>query len=201
MTIWISLSLFRASSKDGGIDYRETNMNLTKDGRPIKESQLTSEFHTDDFNMLIVAEKYQTGFDEPLLHTMFIDKKLQGVKAVQTLSRVNRMHPGKDDTFILDFVNKAEDIQASFEPYFEVTELDEAIDVNMIYDTQQRIRNFKLYNDADVEKFIQIYYKTGKQTNADMGRMTSLLKPVLERYNDLTDDEKYQFRGEYPQLQ
>lgn len=64
----------------------------------------------------------------------------------------------------------------------------------MIYDTQQRIRNFKLYNDADVAKFLQIYYKNGKQTNADMGRMTSLLKPVLERYNDLTDEEKYQFR-------
>lgn len=188
------LVAFSGVIQDGGIDYRETSMNLTKDGRPIKESQLTSEFHTDDFNMLIVAEKYQTGFDEPLLHTMFIDKKLQGVKAVQTLSRVNRMHPGKDDTFILDFINKAEDIQASFEPYFEVTELDEAIDVNMIYDTQQRIRNFKLYNDMDVEKFIQIYYKNGKQTNADMGRMTSLLKPVLERYNGLTDDEKYQFR-------
>ena len=188
------LVAFSGVVKDGEIDYRETTMNLTKDGRPIKESQLKSEFHTDDFNMLIVAEKYQTGFDEPLLHTMFIDKKLQGVKAVQTLSRVNRMHPGKEDTFILDFVNKAEDIQSSFEPYFEVTELDEAIDVNMIYDTQQRIRNFKLYNDADVEKFLQIYYKNGKQTNADMGRMTSLLKPVLERYNDLTDEEKYQFR-------
>ena len=109
------LVAFSGVIQDGGIDYRETNMNLTKDGRPIKESQLTSEFHTDDFNMLIVAEKYQTGFDEPLLHTMFIDKKLQGVKAVQTLSRVNRMHPGKDDTFILDFINKAEDIQASFD--------------------------------------------------------------------------------------
>lgn len=153
------LVAFSGVVKDGEIDYRETTMNLIKDGRPIKESQLKSEFHTDDFNMLIVAEKYQTGFDEPLPHTMFIDKKLQGVKAVQTLSRVNRMHPGKEDTFILDFVNKAEDIQSSFEPYFEVTELDEAIDVNMIYDTQQRIRNFKLYNDADVAKFLQIYYK------------------------------------------
>ena len=72
-----------------------------------------------------------------------------------------------------------------FEPYFEVTELNEAIDVSMIYDTQQRIRNFKLYNDADVEKIIHIYYKNGKQTNADMGRMTSLLKPVLEQIDIL----------------
>ena len=75
-------------------------------------------FHGDEFCMLIVAEKYQTGFDEPLLHTMFVDKKLSGVKAVQTLSRLNRTCKGKQDTFVLDFVNSAEDIKASFEPYY-----------------------------------------------------------------------------------
>ena len=87
--------------------------------------------------MLIVAEKYQTGFDEPLLHTMFVDKKLKGVKAVQTLSRLNRTCAGKTDTFVLDFVNTAEEIKEAFEPYFECTELDQEIYVNLIYDTLQ----------------------------------------------------------------
>ena len=76
-------------------------------------------FHRRDFQVLVVAEKYQTGFDEPLLHTMYVDKKLAGVKAVQTLSRLNRTHPGKEDTFVLDFANSAEEIQAAFEPFFE----------------------------------------------------------------------------------
>src|SRR5699024_8514306 len=98
-------------------DYTEEMINKRKDGTTIKEKQLPAEFASDDFNMLIVAEKYQTGFDEPLLHTMFVDKPLQGVKAVQTLSRLNRIYPGKEDTFILDFVNSKEDIEKAFKPY------------------------------------------------------------------------------------
>lgn len=118
------------------IEYTEAGINKTKDGRKISEKQLKSEFHGDDFNMLIVEEKYQTGFDEPLLHSMFVDKKLSGVKAVQTLSRLNRTMPGKNDTFILDFVNTAEEIQEAFRPYYEATKLDEAINVNLIYDSR-----------------------------------------------------------------
>ena len=104
--------------------------------------------------MLIVAEKYQTGFDEPLLHTMFVDKKLSGVKAVQTLSRVNRIARGKSDTFILDFVNTKEEIEEAFKPYYESTVLDEEINVNLIYDTKVVIRDFRLYNNEDIEKFM-----------------------------------------------
>jgi len=188
------LIAFSGVVNDGDIDYRETSMNKTKDGKSISENQLKSEFNGNDFNVLIVAEKYQTGFDEPLLHTMFIDKKLSGVKAVQTLSRLNRIHPGKDDTFILDFVNTAEEIQESFAPYYESTSLDEAIDVNMIYDVQTKIRNYKLYNEQDIKKFLKIYYKKGKQGDKDLGEMTSLLKQVLERYADLSDEEQYEFR-------
>lgn len=188
------LIAFSGVVNDGGIDYRETGMNTTKEGKSISENQLKSEFKGNDFNVLIVAEKYQTGFDEPLLHTMFIDKKLSGVKAVQTMSRLNRTHVGKDDTFILDFVNKVEDIQESFAPYYESTTLDEAIDVNMIYDVRTKIRNYKLYNDQDIEKFLKIYYKKGKQGEKDLGEMTSLLKPVLGRYADLTEEEQYEFR-------
>lgn len=188
------LIAFSGVVNDKDVDYRETSMNKTKDGKSISENQLKSEFHGNDFNVLIVAEKYQTGFDEPLLHTMFIDKKLSGVKAVQTLSRLNRTHPGKEDTFILDFVNTAEEMQESFAPYYESTSLDEAIDVNMIYDALTKIHKFKLYNDQDVEKFLKIYYKKGKQGDKDLGAMTSLLKPVLERYADLNDEEQYDFR-------
>src|SRR5699024_10475282 len=94
-----------------GIEYTEEKLNKRKDGSIIKENQLPEDFSTDDFNMLIVDEKYQTGFDEPLLHTMFVDKKLRGVKAVQTLSRLNRIAPDKEDTFVLDFRNSKEEIE------------------------------------------------------------------------------------------
>ena len=176
------------------IEYTEAGINKTKDGRKISEKQLKEEFHGDDFNMLIVAEKYQTGFDEPLLHSMFIDKKLRGVKAVQTLSRLNRTMPGKNDTFVLDFVNTAEEIQEAFRPYYEATKLDEEINVNLIYDTKTIIRNFKLFNDNDIDKFIKINYKKGKQNATDLGKMTSLFKPVIERYNELNEDSRYEFK-------
>src|SRR5690606_536173 len=83
------------------------------------ETQLPRRFGTDEYQVLVVAEKYQTGFDQPLLHPMYVDKKLAGVKAVQTLSRLNRTHPGKTDTFVLDFANTAEEIRVAFEPFFE----------------------------------------------------------------------------------
>lgn len=189
------LIAFSGVVKDGDTEYTEPSMNKTKDGNTISEKQLKSEFHKDDFNMLIVAEKYQTGFDEPLLHTMFIDKKLSGVKAVQTLSRVNRTTAGKNDTFILDFVNTKEEIEESFKPYYECSILDEEINVNLIYDTQAMIRKFKLYNGEDIEKFVKIYYKKGKQTATDLGRMTSLFKPIVERYKELDEDRRYEFKG------
>ncbi len=177
------------------VQYTETGLNKRKeDGSSIKENQLPEEFK-HDFNCLIVAEKYQTGFDEPLLHTMFIDKKLEGVKAVQTLSRLNRTCRGKDDTFILDFANDKEDIQNSFARFYEDTILDEEINVNLIYNAHKTLRDFGLYNDSDVEKFVSIYYKNGKQTEADLGKMTALLKPVADKYNKLDDDTRADFRA------
>ena len=187
------LVAFSGVVKDGENDYTETKMNTSKDGTSVSEKQLPEVFH-DDFNMLIVAEKYQTGFDEPLLHSMFIDKKLKGVKAVQTLSRLNRIHPDKTDTFILDFVNTAEEIQEAFQPFYEETSLDEEVDVNQIYVSQEKLRDYKLYNDEDVEKFVKINFKPGNQTAVDLGKMTSLLKPVVDRYNDLNVNDKYMFR-------
>ena len=187
------LIAFSGIVKDGADDYTESGMNKSKIGAPINEKQLPEAFH-DDFNMLIVAEKYQTGFDEPLLHSMFVDKRLNGVKAVQTLSRLNRIHPGKNDTFILDFVNTNEDIQKAFEPFYEKTSLGEEIDVNKIYLSKEKLREYKLYNDEDIEKFVKINFKPGNQTAVDLGKMTSLLKPIVDRYNDLNANDKYMFR-------
>ena len=94
----------------------------------IKEKQLPEKFAGDEYQILLVAEKYQTGFDQPLLHTMYVDKRLSGVQAVQTLSRLNRTAPGKEDTFVLDFVNEREEIYDSFAPYYEATAVGEQAD-------------------------------------------------------------------------
>ena len=111
-----------------GVEYTESQLNTTEEYK-ITEGNLPLYFASDLYNVLIVADKYQTGFDEPLLHTMFVDKGLKGVKAVQTLSRLNRHCTGKNDTYVLDFVNTADSIVASFEPFFEETILSEAVDV------------------------------------------------------------------------
>ncbi|MGY3815397.1 type I restriction endonuclease subunit R [Globicatella sulfidifaciens] len=188
------LVAFSGIIKDKGVEFTEEKMNKRKDGSTIKESQLPTEFASDDFNMLIVAEKYQTGFDQPLLHTMFVDKRLRGVKAVQTLSRLNRITPGKEDTFVLDFVNTKEEIEEAFKPYYEATILDETINVNLIYDTQILLREARLYNDDDIERFVNIYYKEGKQTPADLGKITSLIKPIINRYLELSEEDQFKFR-------
>ena len=112
------LVAFSGSVNDGGAEYTESKLNVRKDGSHISEAQTKAEFH-ENFNILIVAEKYQTGFDEPLLHTMIVDKKLRGVKAVQTLSRLNRTCAGKIDTFVLDFINSQEDILEAFQPFYQ----------------------------------------------------------------------------------
>lgn len=111
-------------------------MNKDADGNRVTESQTKAVFH-EQGDVLIVAEKYQTGFDEPLLHTMIIDKKLRDVKAVQTLSRLNRIFPGKIDTYVLDFVNTAEDIQTPFQSFYTETSLESEINVDLIYTAQK----------------------------------------------------------------
>jgi type I restriction enzyme R subunit len=108
------------------------------------EKELPNVFDKNEYKILIVADKYQTGFDQPLLHTMYVDKKLSGVKAVQTLSRLNRNHPGKEDPFVLDFVNDRETILASFQPYYEVTTVKEETDVNHLYDLKGKLDEFQV---------------------------------------------------------
>lgn len=187
------LVAFSGAVKDGDEEYTEAKLNVRKDGSHISENQTKAEFH-DNFNVLIVAEKYQTGFDEPLLHTMIVDKKLKGVKAVQTLSRLNRTCNGKYDTFILDFINTKEDIIEAFQPFYQETYLEHEVNVDLIYQVQNSLRGFAIYSDTEIIAFSKEYFQTKGQNERAMGRMTSILKPIADRYNAKTVDERYQFR-------
>ena len=187
------LVAFSGSVKDMGEEYTEPKLNVRKDGSHIGESQTKAEFH-ENFHILVVAEKYQTGFDEPLLHTMIVDKKLRGVKAVQTLSRLNRTYPGKIDTFVLDFINTREDIQKAFQPFYQETTLEGEVNTDLLYQVQHDLRGYNIYSNLDIEVFSGEYFNSKKLDAKAMGRMTSILKPVADRYNRLSSDDRYQFR-------
>ena len=189
------LVAFSGEIEDDGVSYTEEKLNKYKSGETIKEKQLPEAFHTDEFGMLIVAEKYQTGFDEPLLHTMFVDKKLSGVKAVQTLSRLNRTIRGKQDTFVLDFVNSAEDICKSFEPYYEETVLEEETDPNVIYDLKNTMDEFRVYQKMEIDRFADIFYSGKEQTAGDLGKLQGTVKPALDRFNALETDRQDLFKS------
>lgn len=177
-------------------EYTESSMNVDSNGNRVKESQTKSVFH-DEGDILIVAEKYQTGFDEPLLHTMIVDKELRDVKAVQTLSRLNRTYPGKVDTYVLDFVNDVDRIREAFQQFYQETSLDEEINFDLIYTTQKILRDFKVYTEEDIEAVSQIYFDPDvRKANATQGRISNTLKPVADKYNLLNQEQRYQFRRE-----
>ncbi|QHS23763.1 type I restriction endonuclease subunit R [Virgibacillus sp. MSP4-1] len=179
-----SVVAFSGTVQDQGVDYTEAGMN------GFSEGELPDKFHSDYYQILLVAEKYQTGFDEPLLHTMYVDKKLDGIKAVQTLSRLNRICKGKSDTFVLDFVNDAEDIQNAFAPYYEVTQLEDTTDPNILYDIQTELDAFQAYTDQEIDGVAELEY-SGKQKNAK----------VQEKLNSILDKAVYRFKQELNQEQ
>lgn len=178
-----------------GPEYTEPSINVGHDGQRVAESQTKAEFHNYG-DVLVVAEKCQTGFDEPLLHTLVVDKKLKDVKAVQTLCRVNRIHPDKEDTYILDFVNKPEDIQKAFERFYAETSLSEQINTDLLYQVQTDIRGYKLYDEDDIEAAAEIVFTDdkGKPQGNVQGKLAAVLKPAVSRYNELDDDSRYQVR-------
>lgn len=190
---------FSGSLKDpneaDGPEYTESSLNVDKDGNRVSENQTKAVFK-EQGSILIVAEKYQTGFDEPLLHTMIIDKKLRDVKAVQTISRLNRTHPDKDDTFVIDFVNTKEEILEAFQPFYTETSLEAEINIDLIYKTQKELRDFKIYGDTDVKNVHEIKFNAtgGKKADAIQAQVTNCLLPVARAYNDLEDQQRYQFR-------
>lgn len=185
------LVAFSGSLKDDGQEWTEEKINKNKNGETIKESQL-KDYFKNEFDMLIVAEKYQTGFDEPLLHTMFVDKKLSGVKAVQTLSRLNRTMRGKEDTFVLDFANEREEIQRAFQPYYEATVLEEETDPNLIYSLKRQLDDFHVYQEHEIELFAKKFYQ---KTIPTLDTLSPILTPALERYEILEDEKKDEFKS------
>lgn len=176
-----------------GVEYTESSINVGHDGERVTESQTKEEFH-DYGDVLIVAEKYQTGFDEPLLHTLVIDKKLKDIKAVQTICRINRIHPDKEDTYVLDFVNKPEDIQKAFSRFNTETSLTEQINTDLLYKVEREIRGYGLYSDDDIEKAASIVFSDGNAEKNVQGQIASALKPAVSRYNDLSEEDRYQVR-------
>lgn len=152
---------------------------------------ISEEFEKDEYKFLLVANKYQTGFDQPLLHTMYVDKKLGGVNAVQTLSRLNRSHPFKQDTFVLDFANTSEDIEKAFKPYFESTVLGEATDPNKLFDLQDALDNYQVYSREHVEEFSNKIL-----ANTPVDQLHAILDEVGAVFrNDLKGQEQADFRA------
>ncbi len=179
-----ALVAFSGAVSDGGVDHTEPNMN----GFP--ESQTAVRFGTDEYRILVVAEKFQTGFDQPLLHSMFVDKKLEGVNAVQTLSRLNRIHPEKADTFVLDFENEAEEIQRAFAPYYDAS-VAAPSDPNELYDAWREMDRFGVVRSEDVEAFAAAYFGPGGA--GVQARLYALLDAARDRFTDLDEADQDEF--------
>ena len=157
----------------------------------IKESELPEKFDSHEYQVLLVAEKYQTGFDQPLLHTMYVDKKLTGLHAVQTLSRLNRTCAGKEDTFILDFRNKPEEIFNAFKPYYEDTPTEPLTDAQHLYRLQHQIEETGLIFEEEVKAFCAVYFKPRrKETMHDHAQMNGVLDQAVERFKERPEQER-----------
>lgn len=184
-----SLVAFSGTVQDDKVpdlSYTEEGMN---DG--LREKELPEAFATHEYQVLLVAEKYQTGFDQPLLHTMYVDKRLAGIQAVQTLSRLNRTHPLKEDTFVLDFVNEREEIRDAFKTYFAGARMDEEVDPARMYQIQGELDASGIYLPEEVERFCAVYFKPKqRQSPADHQAMNVALDPAVSRYTARHNDDE-----------
>jgi type I restriction enzyme, R subunit len=181
-----ALVAFSGTVSDDGIDYTESQMN----GFP--ESQTATRFAGPEYGVLIVAEKFQTGYDQPLLHTMFVDKTLVSLAAVQTLSRLNRIHPEKTDTFVLDFRNEAEAITDAFRPWYEAT-VAVPTDPNLLYDLAGRLLALQVLDDAEARAVAAVIADRTREVS-DHGRVYALLAPAVERYQAKAEEEQDEAR-------
>lgn len=188
------LVAFSGTVKDPktGMEYTEPGMNIDViSGKPISERQLPERFASPDYQVLLVANKYQTGFDQPLLMAMYVDKRLDGVQAVQTLSRLNRMIPGKEEPFVLDFVNEAGDIYKAFKPYYDATSLQETSDPSQLDKLKHELDAMQIYHWNEVEAFARIFYKTpAKQNPADHAHLQRHLQPAVDRFKAIIEEEQ-----------
>ena len=154
-----------------------------------KEKEVPKKFGSNEYQLLLVADKYQTGFDQPLLHTMYVDKKLSGVKAVQTLSRLNRMCAGKEETFILDFANETEEILTSFQPYYELTTIESTTDPNHLYDLKSEMDKAQVIWPSEVTNFCNVFFKSVKSlTVTDQKKLNAQIDPAVERFKQLPQE-------------
>jgi type I restriction enzyme, R subunit len=178
------------TDRETGISYTESDIN------GFGERELPKKFETIEYQLLIVADKYQTGFDQPLLHTMYVDKKLSGVKAVQTLSRLNRIYPGKENTFVLDFANEEQEIIDAFQPYYEQTVLAATTNPNRLYDLKNRIDDFQIIWSNEVDAFAKLFFKrTEKTSKQDHGRLNALVDPACDRFKGLSEEQQDEFKN------
>ena len=182
-----SLVAFTGTVKDGGRDFTETGMNNTAAGIKIRDLEAT--FKQDSYRFLIVANKFQTGFNEPLLTAMYVDKKLAGVTAVQTLSRLNRTYKGKK-TVVLDFANQPGEIKAAFQPYCHGIILKEGSDLNLPYDIQAELDSYRFYSTAEVDEFSQIFYNP----KSTQDQLYPILNQVKYRYQEAAEETRLLFR-------
>ncbi|MGQ0464414.1 MAG: type I restriction endonuclease subunit R [Sporichthyaceae bacterium] len=167
-----------------GVEYREALLN------GFGEKELPGKFAGTEFQVLVVAEKYQTGFDQPLLHTMYVDKKLASVKAVQTLSRLNRTHPGKTDTFVLDFANSAEEIVEAFAPYYTQTTATPT-DPNVLYNLSGRIHATGILDAAEIDAGVAAILRADKGSSA---ALNAAIDPAVERFGNRDEQDQDEFR-------
>lgn len=178
-----ALVAFSGELEVDGHTYTEAEIN------GFAETELTKRFDKGDYHVLVVAEKYQTGFDQPKLCAMYVDRKLSGLQAVQTLSRLNRTAAGKTRTYVLDFQNTIEDIQNAFRPYFETTSLEANSDPNQIYILQDRIKGFGILASAEIDRFAELYYAR-QLTAQDRIAIEALLRNAVARFNAETDETR-----------
>ncbi|PIR03952.1 MAG: restriction endonuclease subunit R [Candidatus Magasanikbacteria bacterium CG11_big_fil_rev_8_21_14_0_20_39_34] len=175
---------FSGTVKDAGAEYTEGGMN------GVPEKNTAEEFKKDEYKFMIVAEKFQTGFDQPLLSVMYVDKKLSGVNAVQTLSRLNRSMAGKEEVYVLDFVNDTDDIIKAFQPYYTTTVLSAETDPNTLHNLERDILNFKHFDIGEVDQFVEAYFK-----NAKPDTLNSMLDGYVDRFLGSSEEEQDDFRG------
>ena len=165
--------------KFNDMTYTEEGMNLG-----IREKELPEKFASQEYQVLLVAEKYQTGFDQPLLHTMYVDKRLAGIQAVQTLSRLNRIHPLKEDTFVLDFVNDREEIREAFKTYYEGVKMGEQVDPAHMYQIKGQLDAAGIFLAEEVTRFCDVYFKPKQRQSAmDHQAMNAALDPAVSRFS------------------
>ncbi len=182
---WKAIVAFSGEHEYGGVKASEASLN----GFP--SSQITDKIQEDPYRFLICADKFQTGYDEPLLHSMYVDKILSGIKAVQTLSRLNRAHPQKHDVFVLDFMNDTDTIQRAFADYYRTTILSQETDPNKLHDLKAALDGYQIYAELEIGRFVEMYLN-----GADRDRLDPILDACVAVYRQqLDEDGQVDFKG------